>query len=359
MRVRRNKPKGSRNKKQGKQKRFNYNVDDPPCLNFQGVCEFLGEVPLSRKKATVWNTFDKVFDLYWGSDDSNIKRRTGWNQKYRLAYQKVLEMLVEIDDPDSAEFLSRRFGEKVKALFEYYCPCIPATCPATWIAPNGGSRDTATWLAFRQDGTQDGDATLPDELSEQENSWTRIRRSIKLDQMFCLSVRDVIVIERIEELMVQRRIMRFRSYDGGQRELIFYQDDESAQRSTAELRNARANRQRRIQEMETEFRKPFRPFKQILRANKLEEERQATEDVREWDKRRSRNEQCTREKKKREERIRKDESLRIIKEHFTPLQIFERTFANGRPPKRSRSDDDDPLSYANLRKAVKKGTWEM
>ena len=158
-RQRQNKPKRTRKKKRTNHRRFNYDVDDPPCMNFRGVSEFLGQLPLSRKTAITWNTFDKVFDLYWDRDDSNIKRGSGWNQKYRQGYHKALDLLSESNCSDSFESLSDRLAEKVRTLFEYYCLCVPATCPGRWIAPNGGSHDIATWLAFLRDGTQDGNAT--------------------------------------------------------------------------------------------------------------------------------------------------------------------------------------------------------
>src|SRR5215471_10420337 len=134
MRVRKDKPKHIRNKTQAKSRRLNYYVDNPLSLNFRDVCEFLGEPPLCRKTATTWNTLNKIFNLYWGSDNANIKRGSGWKQKYRQAYQKVLDMLIEIDDGS----LIRRFKEKHRTSFEYYCTCLPATSLAKWIAPNGG-----------------------------------------------------------------------------------------------------------------------------------------------------------------------------------------------------------------------------
>ena len=241
--MRQKKFKHTRDQKKRKPRRFNYDGADLLSLNFRAVCEFLGELPLCRKRATTWNTFDKVFDLYWGLDNSNVKRLSGWNQKYRQAYQKTLDMMVEVDAGDQSQELSCRFKEKVRTAFEYYCPCLPATSPTRWISPNGGSHDKATWLAFRPDGTQDGYAVSPDEDPEEDSSWAWIRPSIKQDQTFYLSMHEVVTIETIEQLIAQRRIRRFPSYDGSWRELPVYQDDESAQRLATEIKNAKADRQ--------------------------------------------------------------------------------------------------------------------
>jgi hypothetical protein len=328
-------------------------------LTFRGVNDFLGEAPLCRKTAIVWNTFEKVYDLYWGSDNSNIKRRSGWNQKYRQALSKILDMLIEIDDNDSQESLSHRFSEKLTTSFEYHCPCVPATSPAKWIAPNGGSHDKATWLAFRKDGTQDGDAMSVDEYPEQDNSWTQIRISIKRDRMFGLSARDVVMPEIIEQLMAQRRIKRFHSYDDNWRDLISYQDDESARNSAAEISNAMEDRRCRIKQNKIETRKRILAFRALEGKRQLEIERKIAEEYREWNERYISFKQRDRERKEREERIRKEKNYRIIKRSHTPSRIFQLKYPTGRQSKHSCNEyDDDPLSYHNLRKAVKRGRWE-
>lgn len=360
-RTRKDKPKHLRNKKQEKPRRFNYNIDDPLCLNFRDVSEFLGEPPLCRKTATKWDTFDKIFDLYWGSDNPNIKRRSGWNQKYRQGYQKILDMLIEIDDRDLSESLIHRFKQKLRTSFEYHCPCAPATSPTKWIAPNGGSHDRATWLAFRPDGSQEGYATSPDEDPEADNSWTRFRRSIKWDRMFGLSARDVVMLETIEQLTAQRRIARFRSYDGNRRDLISYQDDESARSAAAEVRNAKEDRRRRIERKEIEFRERCLSYNQAMKAKQLEEEKRMIEENREWTERCIRIKQHAREREKREDRVRRQDNYRVIKQHYTPVDISQRKYPNGRPskhPHNDEDDDNDPLNYHNLRKAVKRGRWE-
>lgn len=337
-------------------KRFNYDINDPPCMDFRGISEFLGQFPLSRKTAIIWNTFDKVFDLYWGRDDSNIKRSSGWNQKYRQGYHKALDLLSESNYSDSSESLSGRLAEKVRTLFEYYCTCIPATCPGRWIAPNGGSHDTATWLAFRRDGTQDGNVISPDEYPYQDNSWAWIRRSFKWDRMFSLSVRDIIMIEEIEELIAQRRIMQFRSYDNSQKELAHYQNDESARISAAELRNAKADRRHQI-ERENAKSKPHIILQEIESAKQLERKRRIDEETREI------SEECihrikrARKREEEEKRVRAQESYQIVKKHFTPIQIFQRKFPLGRSLSKDDGDDDGPLSFDNLCKAVKRGWW--
>ena len=326
-------------------------------MTFEDVSDFLGEEPLSRKKATIWNTFEKVFQLHWGP---NIKRRSGGNQKYRQGLLKVLDLLVEIDDDgDSPESLTRLFKEMLRTSVEYYFTCLPATCPATWIAPNG-SHDTATWLAFLRDGTQDGSATSPDKILNEDNSWAWIRMSIKRDRMFGLSARDVVEIETIGQLRAQRRIGRFQSYDGSQRDLIFYQDDESAEISTTEIREARDDRLRRHEQKKAQFRRRILSCKRIEKAKRLEEERRIAEKDKEDRERWIRIKQRIREREEREKQVHKQEHYRVIKECFTPSQVFQRKYSNGRPPKypRSEDDDDDPLGYRNLRKAVKRGRWE-
>ena len=325
-------------------------------MTFEDVSNFLGEEPLSRKKATIWNTFEKVFQLHWGS---NIKKRSGGNQKYRQGLLKVLDLLVEIDDDgDSPESLTRRFKEMLRTSVEYYFTCLPATCPATWIAPNG-SHDTATWLAFLRDGTQDGSATSPDKILNEDNSWARIRMSIKRDRMFGLSARNVVELEMIEQLKAQRRARRFQSYDGSQRDLVFYQDDESVRISEAEIRKTRKDRRRRHERKKAELHGRILSYKRIERANRLENERRIAEKDSEERERWIHIQERAREREEREKRVRKQENYRIVKRCFTPSQVFQRKYPDGRPPKHPRSeDDDDPLCYHNLRKAAKRGRWD-
>jgi len=326
-------------------------------MTFEDVSNFLGEEPLSRKKATIWNTFEKVFQLHWCP---NIKRRSGGNQKYRQGLLKVLDLLVEIDDDgDSPESLTRLFKEMLRTSVEYYFTCLPATCPATWIAPNG-SHDTATWLAFLRDGTQDGSATSPDKILNEDNSWAWIRMSIKRDRMFDLSARNVVKLEIIEQLKAERRTRRFQSYDGRQRDLVFYQDDESVRISEAEIRKTRKDRRRRHERKKAELQGRILSYKQIENAKRLENERRIAEKDREERERWIHIQERAREREEREKRVRKQENYRIVKRCFTPSQVFQRKYPDGRPPKhpRSEDDDDDPLCYHNLRKAVKRGRWE-
>jgi hypothetical protein len=360
-RQRQTKPKRARSKKQTTgSKRFNYDVDDPPCMNFEGIREFLGHSPLPRKTAKIWNTFDKVWDLYWGKDDSNIKRGSGWTQKYRQGYHKALDLLFVSDGSDSSDSLSGLLTKELRTLFEYYCTCIPATCPGRWIAPNGGSQDTATWLAFLRDGTQDGHATSPDEHPNEDNSWAWIRRSFKWDQMFKICARDVVVLEEIEELIRKRRILRFRCYDGSHRELTYFQDDELAQISAGELRKAREKRRRELERLNAESLKPRIMLQELARAKKLEEKRRMDDELRELNEELIRKRMRARHREEEERQSRWQRNYRVIKERFTPLQIFQRKFPRGRPSNSSSDDDsDNPLSFRNVRKAVKRGRWEM
>jgi len=245
-------------------------------------------------------------------------------------------------------------------LFEYCCTCVPATCPSKWIAPNGGCKDTATWLAFLRDGTQDGYAASPDEHPDEDNSWAWIRRSFKWDRMFSICVRDVVVFEEIEELRRQRRTLRCRCYDGSHGELAYYQDDESAQRSAGELRNARENRQHQLERLNAENLEPRIVLQELTRAKELEEKKRMDEEMREFNEKLSRYRMRARQRQEKERRNRWQESYWVVKEYYTPLQIFQRKFPGGCPSKSSSDDDsDNPLSFRNVRKAVKRGWWEM
>jgi hypothetical protein len=309
-RQRQNRPKRARKKRRMNHKRFNYDVDDPPCMSFQGVSEFLGDSPLPRKTALKWNSFQKIFDLLWERDDPDIKRGSGWGQRYRQGYHKALEMLYECDSDGSPESLSGRLREKVRTSFEYYCPCFPATCIDKWIAPSGRS---ATWLAFRRDGSQDGDATSLDECLEQDNSWTWIRRSIKWDRMFNRPVRDIVVVEEIEQLIRQRRMLRFRSYDGTLRELPYYQDDRDAHNSATELRSARENRRRQLERRNPGGPKPHAILQRLMSAKGSEEKRRITEESRRIETRASHIVLLDRERKERAKGAYEKESHRTVK----------------------------------------------
>jgi hypothetical protein len=324
-------------------------------MTFQGISEFLGESPLPRRTATTWNTFDKVFDLLWDRDDPAIKKGCGWIQRYRQGYHRTLDLLFEIDrSSDSPESLSYRLKGKIRTLFEYHCPCVLATSVSKWIAPYGRS---LAWLAFCRDGRQDGYATSPDEHPEEDNSWAWIRMSFKRDRMFSLSARDIVVIEEIEELMRQRRVLQFRSYDDNQKELVYYQTDESARISTAELRNAKENRRRQI-ERENAKSKPHIILQELENAKQLERKRRIDEETREINDISILRVKRARKREDEEKRIRAQESYQIVKKHFTPTQIFQRKFPLGRSLGKD-DDDDDPLSFDNLCKAVKRGWWGL
>lgn len=326
-RHRKNKPKRGRKKIPEKPKRFNYDLDNPPCMTFRGVCEFLGESPLLRKKARVWNTFDKVFDLYWGSDDSDIKRRSGWNQKYRQGLRKAEEMLVEIDEGgNSPESLVYSFREMLKTEFEFYFPCLPASSSAKWIAPNGGSQNTATWLAFCRNGTQDSYAKPPDEDLDGDHSWTWNRMTIKWDRMFHLSARDIVKPEMMEELSDQRQIGRFKSYDSSQRDFVYYQDEESGQKSFAELKRISKERQQRRKRKNIENRKRQLAFEKDTRPKRSAEENALFEKKRRLLETVNRLIKKNKTKEQEEKRIQAPKNYRILKEHLTPAKVYQRMF---------------------------------
>ena len=325
-------------------------------MTFQGISGFLGEPPLLRKTATTWTTFDKVFSLLWGRDDPAIKRGCGWTQRYRQAYHRALDLLFDPDrSSDSTESLSHRLREKVRVVFEYHCPCIPATSIGKWMAPYERS---IAWLAFRRDGSQDSHATSPDEHPENDNSWARIRMSFKWDRMFSISARDVVVSEVIQELIVQRRIGQFRSYDGSQRVLYFYQDDQSARASATEIRNAREHRRHRL-ERENAKPKPHIILQEMKRALELENQRRIAKVSREFMERSIHPVERAQKRAEEEKRIRQQERYRIIKKRFTPIQIFQRMFPQGRPSSTNSEDASSPFSFCNVRKAIKRGYWEM
>ena len=349
-RQRKSKPKWVR------RRRFHYNVDDPPCMTFRGIVGFLGEQPLLRKTATTWSMFDKIFDLLWGRDDPAIKRGGGWTQRYRQGYHRALDLLFDPDcSSDSPDSLSHRLSEKVRTMFEYHCTCFPATSLSKWIAPCGGS---IAWLAFRRDGSQDGHATSPDEYPENDNSWAWIRMSFKRDRMFSVSVRDIVMTEAIEELIAQRRIRRFQSYDGGQRTLYFYQDDQSARASVAELKSAKEQRRRKL-ERENAKPKPYIVLQEVMRARELENQRRCAEEARELRESSIRSIKRIKMREEEERRVEAQENYRMIKERFTPAQIFHRKFPRGRQSTTNSEDVSGPLSFHNLRKAVKRGWWQM
>ena len=167
------------------------------------------------------------------------------------------------------------------------------------------------------------------------------------------------MIEKIEELIGQRRILQFPSYNGSQRELTYYQDDQSAQTSAAELRNAREDRRRQL-ERENAKPKPHIILQEMKRAKELEKKRTIDEDKRELREKLIRVVKRNRNREEEEKRVRQQESYRIVKERFTPAQIFRRKFPHGRPLNPSSEDynDNDPFNFRNLRKAVKRGWWE-
>jgi len=365
--------------------RFNYDLNEIPCMNFRGISKFLGKPPLARKTAKTWNTFNKVFGLYWSRDDKG----SGRTQKYHRGYLKVLDLLSEIDGMDSPNSLSNRLIKKIRTLVEYYCSCLPATSQSRLIAPIGSSM---AWLAFCRDGRQDGHAESPDSHPEQDNSWARIRMSFKCDRMFSLSAREVVEIETIEQLIAQRRIVQFRSYDGTHKELTSYQDDQSARTTAAEIRNARENQKRqrerskaedskphlilqgrmRARELEEERKiakearkfarehEPYAYFQQLKRARELGGQKNMDEEKRELQERLIRNAKRARKVEEEEKQLRAQKNYRIIRERFTPAQIFQRKFPQGRPSKLDGEDDsDDPLGFRNLRKAAKRGRWEI
>ena len=133
---------------------FIYDINTPPCLTYEGVQGFLGQVPLGRNRGRDWTHFDVIFELLWSPRIPVLSARTkktdrGWKKTYLEAYHKALDLLFESDirsrTPDS---LQGRLRRKVKDAFEYYCTCIPGTSKDKWLMPNNANNEL-TWFCFQ------------------------------------------------------------------------------------------------------------------------------------------------------------------------------------------------------------------
>lgn len=97
-----------------------------------------------------------------------------------------------------------------------------------------------------------------------------------------------------------------------------------------------------------------------MRVKQLQEERRIEEENRKWRERWVCLKQHAQDRNEREKDVHKQENYRIIKQHYMLSQIFQWKYPNGKASKHvlREDDEDDPLSYHNLCKAVKRERWE-
>lgn len=203
-------------------------------MTFDDISKFLGETPISRKRATCWNSFNLIYDLLW-SPSFDHKRK--WKQKYLQGFHKILEMLIEV--PDSSGDLKNEFLEKVRTLFEYYCPCIPATSMNRWLAPDG-SKNRLAWLSFDKSGNQEWNALLyPYNVDRGKcaipisgSSWTFVHRPIHWDAVYKTSAELIGTMGDLRDALIEKKgVLNFRSYDNQYKQMIFYENESHQNRS--------------------------------------------------------------------------------------------------------------------------------
>jgi len=197
-------------------------------MTFRDIARFLGECPTSRRRATKWNSFDKILRLLW---DLNIERT--WNKPYLRAYRYALELLTEPEGSNPTTCYAKRLKRHIENLSEYYLTCIQSITPSQFICsiPSG---KVAAWLAFDiSSGGQNWDPVDDDGHIDSDCSWSLIRRRIRWDAMWNLSVELITTdSEMRREILAQRGQTQFNLYNGNRSELMFYEGSTRHTRNT-------------------------------------------------------------------------------------------------------------------------------
>ena len=191
---------------------------DLPAFTYFEIAKFLGEVPRPRLQTITWRTFAQIFELLWNSTDQTAElcdaspRRRWKNLLYIQGYNKARESLRRLMD-DTTLDLEALLVDEVRNLFEYYCPCVPATSTGRWLAPPTSDK-RPFWLSFIKSGTIHTGLLVRSE-PRPFCSWFLFRFSLQWDMVFDMPATTIVRPgpERTE-ILRQWKTISFEGYGG-------------------------------------------------------------------------------------------------------------------------------------------------